>query len=186
MVIPARPATAHEVRQVGDLEMVVGWAEEPAYAGFRNAVSLFISEGKEPVEDAELQVAVLFGGEEAELSTEPMPLEAAFGEPGAYEAFIIPTRPGTYTFHFTGTAGGQTIDEVFTSGPEFDDVHNPADVQFPERDPTAAEITDRLERIDARLAEIDSGSSTLPVILSVVALLVGAAALALALRRRRG
>lgn len=180
----ATPAASHEVRRVGDLEMVVGWLEEPSYAGFKNGIDVFISRRGEPVEDAELTVTVTFGEPGSGASTEPLPLEAAFGEAGAYDTSIIPTRPGTYTFQISGTVAGRQIDETFTSGPEFDDVRNPADAQFPERDPTAGEIAQRLDQIDARLAESGGGSSTLALIIAAVAVVLALGAIGLALRRR--
>jgi hypothetical protein len=148
VLIPAGPAGAHEQRDVGDLSLVVGWSGEPTYAGFLNEVQLIISRraaggGEEgpPVEDADIQVEVLFGGEDAEQATQPLPMEPAFDTPGEYLAPIIPSRPGTYSFHFTGTAGGQEIDEVFTSGPDtFSDVEVPADISFPAQDPTAGDL----------------------------------------------
>ena len=36
---------AHEGRPVGDYRFIVGWQEEPAYEGVKNAASVQISEG---------------------------------------------------------------------------------------------------------------------------------------------
>ena len=52
-----------------------------------------------------------------------MPLEPFFeiGEieiPGDYRAFFVPSQPGDYTFHITGTIDGTKVDESFTFGPE--------------------------------------------------------------------
>jgi hypothetical protein len=41
-----------------------------------------------------------------------------WGTPGDYRAFFIPTAPGGYSFHFTGTIKGQKIDQTFKSGPK--------------------------------------------------------------------
>lgn len=150
-------ASAHEQRRVGDHEVVVGWNSEPAYAGFGNEVSVRIMHGNDPVEDAELEAVVAFGGEEAETTTQPMPLEPAFGDPGHYVAYIIPTRPGTYSFQVTGTVEGEEFDETFTSGPDtFNDVQNPADAEFPEQDPTRGEITEALDRLSGRVEELSA------------------------------
>ena len=45
----APAASAHEGRTHGDLEMVVGFGTEPAYAGQPNSVQLTLSHGGEPV-----------------------------------------------------------------------------------------------------------------------------------------
>ncbi len=191
MMWTAGVASAHEQRRVGDHDVVVGWASEPAYAGFGNEVSVRIMHREDPVEDAELDAVVAFGGEDAETTTQPMPLEPAFGDPGHYVAYIIPTRPGTYSFHVTGTVEGEQFDETFTSGPDtFNDVQNPTDAEFPEQDPTRGEIAEALDRLSGRVEELsaeepaeDEGSD---VALWVA---IGAAALALialvlAVRRR--
>ena len=44
--------------------------------------------------------------------------ELGTGTPGEYRALLIPTAPGDYTFHVTGTIGGAKVDEKVTSSPE--------------------------------------------------------------------
>jgi hypothetical protein len=202
ILIPARPAAAHEQRDVGRLSLVVGWSGEPTYAGFLNEVQLFITErgrgGEEegpPVEDADMQVQVLFGGEDAEQATEPLPMEPAFDSPGEYLAPIIPSRPGTYTFHFTGEAGGQEIDELFTSGPQtFSDVGVPADIQFPAQDPTAGDLARAIAetrsdtsqvRAAAEEARGDVSTARTLAIVGIVLGVLGLIAGGVALARRR-
>jgi hypothetical protein len=202
IVVPAAPAAAHEQRDVGDLSLVVGWSGEPTYAGFLNEVQLIISRraaggGEEgpPVEDADIQVEVLFGGEDAEQATQPLPLEPAFDTPGEYLAPIIPSRPGTYSFHFTGTAGGQEIDEVFTSGPDtFSDVEVPADISFPAQDPTAGDLARAVAETqsDAREmravvedAESQASSARTMALVGIVVGVLGLIVAGVALVRRR-
>jgi hypothetical protein len=143
--------SAHEHRTVAEnYEFVVGWTGEPAISNQPNAVDLRITLfeggvpevteenedqdlGGVPVEGAEesLKVTVSTGGEAA--STE-VPLEPAFGEPGAYEGGpIIPTLPGDYTFVITGTLpDGTAIDETFESGPDtFGTVEDATTLEFP-------------------------------------------------------
>jgi len=190
LFLPATPALAHETREVGDIVMVVGWANEPTYAGFLNAAGVRLSEvgrGEEdqgpPVSDAELQVEILFGDETSDTSTGPLLMEEAFSDPGLFEADIIPTRPGTYTYHVTGTAAGQQIDEFFTSSEDtFSNVNVPADVSFPERDPTTGELAERIERLSARVDDAGGNSTALWVALGggILALI----ALATAMSRR--
>src|SRR5687767_10358187 len=117
LVVALAPvARAHEPRAVGPLRVVVGWSDEPAIAGFKNAVSIRLSRDDRPVTGAKLKVQIAAAGETSDLLT----LEPAFGSLGEYTAATIPTVPGTYTFRFTGTVGGTRFDQTFTSGPKFD------------------------------------------------------------------
>jgi hypothetical protein len=148
------PAAAHEGREVGEYVLVVGFGEEPAYAAFQNSVQFLVShhDTEEPVTRGvagTVSVEVVFGEETTEMALEPR-----FGEPGDYRAYFIPSRPGTYTFHFTGAINGQEIDEEFTSGPNtFSDVLDSAEAQFPVQDPSVAEVAERLDREIPRLTE---------------------------------
>jgi hypothetical protein len=182
MLTLASPALAHEVRQVGAVEVVVGWDDEPAIAGFRNAVGVTLSG---PGEDAAAFEVVVVFGDGAE--TPALPLEPAFDDPTHYSAPIIPTRPGTYTFRISGDIDGEPFGEEFTSGQDtFDDVRNPADLEFPVQDPTRGELAESLERLSGRVpaddAEEAAGISG-ATWLAGAALLVAVVALIASLRR---
>jgi hypothetical protein len=154
LVLLAGPAAAHEARHVGGLDLVVGFGQEPAYAGQPNSVELLLSAGGNPVTDLgdTLTVSVGFGDQSKDLSVEPFFEVGEFGTPGDYRAWFIPTRAGQYSFHFTGTIRGTKIDETFTSGPKtFGDVENPTDAEFPVQDPTNGELADRIDREIPRL-----------------------------------
>ena len=203
VVCLAPAASAHEGRTHGDLEMVVGFGTEPAFAGQPNSVQLRLSHHGEPVVDLgdTVDVEVEFGDQTMALELEPNFTVGAFGEPGDYRAWFIPTRPGQYTFHFTGTIEDEVIDETFTSGPRtFSDVNDPTEIQFPEQDPTTGELSDRIDREvprlttaidDVRAASVEAsddadGARTL----GLIGLLVGAlgaivAVIALVASRRR-
>jgi hypothetical protein len=187
--LPLNVAFAHEVREVGDLTLVVGWSGEPAFAGFGNEVQVIVTEtqGERPVEDGELEAEVIFGDPESDTRT-MVTLDPAFDTPNEYLGYIIPTRPGTYSFHVTGTVGGQDIDEMFTSGPDtFNDVQNPADAEFPAQDPSRGELAEAVERVTERVenqaSEEESGD---PVALwiSIGAAVLALIAIVLAARRR--
>jgi hypothetical protein len=189
-------ATAHETRQVGDHEVVVGWSNEPAFAGFGNEVQVVISHGRQPVEEAELEAVVAFGEEDSDVTTDPIPLEPAFDSPGEYLGYIIPTRPGTYSFHVTGTVEGEEFDETFTSGPDtFSDIENPTAVEFPEQDPTRGEIAGAVDQITGRIdvlraevaaaAEEANDPDPLTMWIAIGAGVVAVIALVVALIRRR-
>ena len=134
MLLGAAPALAHEGRKLGDLEMEVGWGTEPAYSGEVNSVQILLVHDGKPVVDLgdTLDVEVTFGDQTQTFSLEPFFEEGEFGTPGDYRAFLIPTEPGQYSFHFSGTIDGEEVDETFTSGPgTFDDVENPQSAEFP-------------------------------------------------------
>ena len=198
----AGPAAAHEGRHVGGLDVVVGFGEEPAYAGQPNGVMLLLSKGGTPVTDLgdTLSVTVGFGDQTNDLSMEPFFEIGEFGTPGDYRAWFIPTRAGQYSFHFTGTIRGTKIDETFTSGPNtFDDVVSPTDVEFPVQDPTNGELADRIDReiprLEASISDLKasvgsatddaSGARTLAlvgVVLGALGLIAAIAAIAMTRR----
>jgi hypothetical protein len=158
VLLAGAPASAHEEREVGKLTLAVGFGQEPAYAGEPNSVQMILDDAGKPVTDLgdALSVVVTFGsgGDELPLSFEPNFEVGEWGTPGDYRAWFIPTRPGSYTFHIAGSVDGQDVDETFTSGPKtFSDVLSPSDAEFPVADPTAGELSERMDRELARSGE---------------------------------
>jgi hypothetical protein len=143
---------------------------------------------------------VSFGGQQTDL-----PLEANFevggdGTPGDYRAWFIPSQPGPYTFHFTGSVHGTKIDESLTSGPTtFDEVQDPAEAAFPHvTAPTAQELADRIQQDATRLTEATAASASaksaadsaktvaiIGVIVGVIGIVVGTTAVLMARKARR-
>ena len=149
----ALPASAHGEHKVANYTLVVGFGTEPGYAGVTNSVQLMISNNGKPVTDAKgLEVAVTTGdAEPRQMTLEPY-FGDGWGEQGDYRAFFIPTAPGAYTFKITGTLGGRKINQSYTSGKDgFDEVTDPAEVQYPAAEPTGQQLTTRLERETARI-----------------------------------
>jgi hypothetical protein len=118
------------------------------------------------------------------------------GTPGDYRAWFIPTAPGPYTFHFTGSIKGQAVDEKFTSSPTtFDEVQDPAQVEFPAKDPTTGQLSARVDRENQRLnqaladtrrqAKDEAGTARLIAIVGVVVGALGLAAAGYGLSRKR-
>lgn len=152
---------AHEGRVVEGYEIVLGWRVEPAFVGEYNGPEFFIyehieheegehEEGEEqstrgePIVGAEetLQLEVSFGS-----ATKILNIRPAFRDPGHYIGELIPTRPGDYTFHLTGTIGDIEIDEVFTSADgKFGSVEPVNDILFP--DESLVTIQDLQAQID--------------------------------------
>jgi hypothetical protein len=158
-------AAAHTVEKVGPFTIEIGWQHEPTYVGDPNGVQLIVTGAAEaPVTDLgpdDVKVVVSTGTDQSPaLTFEPaFDLEEGEGEMGQYNAAIVPTAPGDYTFHITGTIHGQAVDVTVTSGDEtFDPVREIGDLQFPTKLPSMAEVTTRLERIDARIADIQTSS----------------------------
>jgi hypothetical protein len=154
----AAPASAHEGREVGEYHFVVGFGDEPAYQGEKNSVILLLADHHDkPVTDLgdTLKVGVSTEsapGQTLQLAMEPFFEVGEFGTPGDYRAWFIPTAPGKYTFHFTGSVKGQKVDERFTSSSTtFDEVADPAKVEFPAKEPTGGQLAARLDREVPRL-----------------------------------
>jgi hypothetical protein len=155
LLLGAAPALAHEARTIGNLDVEVGWGTEPAYAGEVNSVQLLLTQNGKPVTDLgdTLDVEVTFGDQTQNFTIEPFFEKGEAGTPGDYRAWLIPTAPGQYSFHFTGTVNGQDVDETFTSGPKtFDDIENPQSVEFPMQQPSTGELAERIDRVEPRLA----------------------------------
>jgi hypothetical protein len=203
-------AFAHEQRQVGALQFTVGWQHEPAYAASENAVQVFLKDAKgKPIDDLgdppTLQVQVITGSQ----TSDPLTLEPSFdpdtglGTHGEFDAAIIPTRPGDYTFHFTGTVDGQKVDEKFTSSDKtFDSVQEPTAVEFPAKDPSTGDLATNLNRLNPRVdnavtqagavqktatsaSDKASTAQTLGILALVAAVLLGGGGLVTGLRARR-
>jgi len=179
LALSAGSVLAHEVRQVGDYTIVIGFIDEPVFVGQKSGLEILITTGDEqPVEGLEetLTAEAIQGDASRELTLSP-----PFGEPGWYQAFFFPTRAGAYTFRITGSIEGQEIDESFTSSPEgFSEVEEVSSAQFPVQLPAAAELADQARRgADA--------AGLVPVALSLGAagLVAGLAGLGLALGARR-
>jgi hypothetical protein len=202
IVVAALPAAAHEQRQVGAYQFTVGWQQEPTYVGELNAVQVFIHDTKgNPVDDLgdppSLQLIVSTGGK----TSSPLTLGASFdpdtglGTHGEFDAPIIPTSPGTYSFHFTGTVNGQTVNETFTSSDStFNDVVEPTPIEFPAQQPSAADLSTSINRLGPRVDTAAAAASsahdkastaaTLSIVAIIVAVVLGVVSLVVALSAR--
>lgn len=158
-LLAAGLAEAHTVKQIGPVKLEIGWQHEPTYVGEANGVQVIVADvSDQPITDLttdDIKVVVSTGGQQSgELTFDPaFDLAEGDGPLGQYNAPIMPTEPGDYTFHITGSIHGQIVDVTVTSGPDtFDTVRGTTDIQFPTKLPTVTEIVTRLDRIDARLA----------------------------------
>src|ERR1700694_3111293 len=107
---------AHERRTIGagKYDVVVGWDTEPAYVSQKNAASIRISRSgtnpAEPITGAEKTLKVEI---RQSAQTKSFDLRAVFGQPGYYQADIVPTRDGDYVWTFVGSIGADQISEKF-------------------------------------------------------------------------
>jgi hypothetical protein len=163
-VMTAGPAFAHEARAVGPFKVEVGWLNEPAYTNSPNAIQLLLHDANDqPIADLgdTLKVEASFGDKKSGPLAITPAFTADFGTKGDYHADLIPTRPGKYTFHFTGTVHGQSFDESFTSSPTgFDEAKDDTEVAFPVKDPTRGELAQKVDRIDPRLVKAQQVAAT--------------------------
>ena len=160
--ISATTVFGHEDREEGAYKFKVGFLDEPAYEGLRNAFSLRVTktiaeEHSEGQRDAMQKEAAKESDHHGEPETMPveglettlqvevthvptgaskvMNLRAAWNDPGHYLADLIPTSPGHYRFRFFGTIEGNEIDSTYDSragGGSFDDIREASAIHFPE------------------------------------------------------
>lgn len=104
-------ALAHESITVGDYEIVVGWLNEPPFAGQMNGITVDVTRTSagtvQPVEDiSSLAVTLSYGGQEKRLEFEPVGEDT----PGEFVSAVLPTIPGEYEVIFGGTLGDTAVD----------------------------------------------------------------------------
>lgn len=195
-------ALAHEHRAVGSYGFVVGFLNEPSIANQPSGLDLTVkfyangqvptSEGDEaaeaagqPVEglDKTLNAEVIVGGAAKKMQ---LTLEPAFNNPGHYEGHFIPTAPGDYTFHISGKVQDKDVDESFSSGPQtFDPVDDPADLQFPDKLSTTAELQSSITALQNKSSGGSDDTARVLGIIGIIAGVVGVAAGGVALVSRR-
>jgi hypothetical protein len=158
-------AAAHEAFTAGTYSIEIGWLNEPTYVGQPNAVQFTIhdKDGK-PVTDLganDISVVVSTAGTDSpSLSFDPaFDLADGGGTFGEYDASIVPTAPGDYTFHITGSIHGTKLDITGTSSANtFNSVVGSTDIEFPAKLPSIDEVSTHLDRIDSRIAALQSAS----------------------------
>ncbi|MCI0553282.1 MAG: hypothetical protein L0287_20225, partial [Anaerolineae bacterium] len=111
LVLNIHLAYAHESVTVGDYEIEIGWVDEPAIVGQKNAIAINVSNTSsgepQPVEDvSSLTVTVSYGGQSKELTLEPLGEDT----PGQFAAPLLPTLPGEYMIKLGGSLGDTAVD----------------------------------------------------------------------------
>jgi hypothetical protein len=193
IAIVAGAAQAHIVKPFGSYSVALGWAHEPTYVGAQNAVQVVVTDaaGKAVTDlaDGDLKVVVSLGtNQTAALDlVNTFDADTGLGIPGDYEAPLVPTAPGDYAFHLSGSIHGTSVDETATSSEStFDSVVTSTGAEFPAKLPSVAEISTRLDRIDGRIDALPGSTAFLLAAgLGAVGVVLGGLALALVLRIRR-
>ena len=136
---------AHESRDVldGKYHLVVGFMNEPVFAGDKSGLEFWVTENTAATPgagDEESEGAPVDGLEEtlkAEVIYEDqvmeLPLTGMWDDPSGYYSVFFPTEwEGDYSIPIYATINGTEIDETFTSGPEtFGPIQNPDPLRFP-------------------------------------------------------
>ena len=194
----ALSASAHVAKSFGPVDIEMGFGTEPAYAGQPNSVYLGITKNGKPVVDLTdtLKVTVSFGTASIQLPLVPNFEVGGDGTPGDYRAWFIPSQPGPYTFHVSGTVDGTKVVWIATSSPStFDTVQDPSDASFPKvTAPTNQQLADLMTaqtaRLQASVNDADSAAKTartvglIGVVLGAIGVITGIGALSIA--RKRG
>jgi hypothetical protein len=117
-------AFAHQTKKFGNINIEVGWANEPSLAGQINTITVGITTADDkPVPNAvgQLQATLKKGGDTKALDLLPQEQE------GLYGAQVIPSQIGQYELVLKGTVSGQAID----GSVPLDDVADPKQLSFP-------------------------------------------------------
>jgi hypothetical protein len=187
----AAPASAHVLKTVGPYHLLIGFGNEPTYAGAQNSVFLLLTSAKTgaPILDEglgdTLKVEVGFGTQ-----TKLLPLVSSFdpdsgqGTKGVYNAYFIPTVPGDYSFHLFGHIQGHKVNITVKSSPTtFDSAHDPAGIEFPQQAPSNLQLAQRQDAQTARLsaaihaADNKAASASTALAVGIAGLVVGAVGL---------
>ena len=175
----APAALAHQTQEVGPFRVLIGWGEEPVFSGVKNIVEVAVSAARgAPVVDrgAQLAVEVSFGDERMVL-----PLVPDGKRPGRFQASLVPTRPGTYTFRVTGKLKGQALDTQSTcSDKTYDCAVDISEIQFPAKDPSSGQLAQSVSRALLRAERAEEKAARAEAI-AIAAGVVALAALASAI-----
>lgn len=120
------PALAHTTLKHGDVQVEVGWGNEPPLVGQLNTITLEvtkISDGQ-PITNALAQADIRLTKGTATKQLDFQPQE----EPGVYAAKVLPTQTGQLSLVLSGTIGGQAFDDTA----EVEDVEDTSLLEFPQ------------------------------------------------------
>lgn len=171
LLLSTSVVSAHTRIEVDDYAVIVGWVEEPAIAGERNAILVEVrrisenSEVEQPVEgvEATLDVELIYAGSNFRVNLNPT------DEPGVYSAELFPTVRGQYSVRLFGSIEDVEINE--TVMPE--EVFPASRLQFPEEEPDVFAIQARLDEME-RQARISRFVAYAGVLVGLIGSALGA------------
>jgi len=176
IILSQRTALAHERVEIGPYVIVVGWVNEPAIVGERNALFLEITENDEPVTgvEATLDAELLYAGRTFRSNLTPSLTS------GQYTVEFFPTVRGQYSVRLFGAIGETELDEVV----EPEEVFSADRLQFPEPEPSVRELQRETQQ---QIDELEARLQTAQVVayIGVGAGLVGTALAIWSLRRKQ-
>lgn len=188
-------ALAHERRDVGKYQLVVGWIVEPVFEGQKNGVDFRVTDNTtgKPVEGLEKTIQVEITHVPTGVS-KVFSLRTIFRDPGHYTADFIPTASGYYRQRFFGTIEGNQVNETFNTrsgGGGYNDIEPSADLQFPTKVAEVREIEAVARHIEEENHELEEGVARVSrmavagVALGALGLIVGAASIITSRRKAK-
>jgi hypothetical protein len=185
LLVPPAVMRAHEKQVVGALQLTIGWRDEPPFAGSINGIDIDVADGSgSPVNDssAALSVEVSFEGQRL-----TVPASLVERQPGRFRAWIVPSRAGTYAFHISGHVKTETIDLTVACSPKtFPCVADPSEIEFPEKDPSSGQLSDRINQVQPRVQQaLDDATDARMLAFGALGVAVAAIVTAVLLRGRR-
>jgi len=170
-LLVAAPAFAHTEKDAGPYKLLFGWRNEPSYTGSLNVVQLFVHDASgKAIDDLGkkgLTVVVSTGTGATAKSSSPLAFTGAFdpdsglGTHGEFDAPILPTGAGTYTFHITGDINGTAVDvSAASSDTTFADVTDPTDIEFPVQAQTVPQLSSAITTLQGRVASAQSAAAS--------------------------
>lgn len=166
-------ALAHEGITVGPYTLEVGWVDEPAIVGVKNAVAIDIvtTADEKPVEGVStLIVTVSMGGLEKKLEMRPRGEDT----PGQYAADFIPTRRGIYSVKLDGKIGSIAVN----ASVDIEETIDAATLQFPPLDSqtTIGDLQNKISDLNSQLGSA-RGFAVAGLALAVIALVLAGGSL---------
>ena len=156
LVFGVSSVSAHKTITVENLEIEVGWQQEPPLVGFMNTITFEINEntsdGQSGVKNAfkSLQAIVKYGG-----LTKTLDIDSDT-KAGNYHSKIIPTRTGSYVVVLKGDINGVAMDSEI----QIEDVEDKALLAFPDTagssDQDVAALKSAMSGLQAEVASLKS------------------------------
>jgi len=149
------PAIAHTTLKHGDVQVEVGWGNEPPLVGQLNTITIEVTKisDSQPIANALAQADISVAKGAIVKSLDFQPQE----ESGVYAASILPTQTGQLSVIIKGTIGGQAFEDTA----KIEDVGDTKIIEFPQTsgDGVSQEVIKQLQAIINDLtAQVDEAN----------------------------